>query len=150
MTPITRLSAAMHNRVNGDAPMLRLPSIVNDEREPTEDVAPNLRNFSDAPARRSGDQISDCGLHCRDEGVRNSGRSLPEVEIGGLRILEESFRMKTVNDGHQLAARADSTIRRTWARASSPGISATSPDSTSAIRRRTSAIWASAISDGTS
>ncbi len=45
----------VHDGVNGDALILRLPAIVDDERKAAEDVTPNLGRFDDTPAPRSGD-----------------------------------------------------------------------------------------------
>src|SRR2546425_8313468 len=105
--PIARLSATVHDGVNGNALILRLPAVVDNERKATEDVAPNLRLFDDTPARRSSDQGSDRGLDRRNEAVRHSRRGFVEVVVGGLRILEKRLGMKTIAGGHQLAARAE-------------------------------------------
>ena len=138
--PIARLPAAVHDRINGDALVLRLPTVINDEWKPAEDVAPNLGLLDHAPPRRRGDQSRDCGLDARDESVSHPHRGFVETVVRSLLLLKKRLGMKTVGRHHQLAVRAEATMRRTCPIASSPGISETSPDSTCAIRRRTSAV----------
>src|SRR4051812_35064458 len=99
MMPVAGLPAAMHDGVNGNAFMLRLPAIVDHERKADEDIAANLRVFDDIPASRGSDQSGDCGLDRRDESVRHSWRGFPVAVVGGFRILEQRLGMKSMADG---------------------------------------------------
>src|ERR1041384_7865392 len=72
-----------------------------------------------------------------------------EIILSGREIFFRGFGMKTVTS-HQLVGVLSANKRRARAKTSSPGISSTSPDSTSAILRRTSASCALVISGETS
>ena len=71
MTPIAGFAATVHDGVKDDAIVLGLPEIVDDEREPTEDIAPNLRGFHDASAIRGGNDRGNCALDSHDKSVCN-------------------------------------------------------------------------------
>ena len=75
--------------------------------------------------------------------------AFPQAALRGGGILCKGLGVETIRD-HQLSERAELTRRRTCARASSPGTSETSPDSSWATRRRTSTIWARWTSGGMS
>lgn len=138
----------MHYCIDRDPVIIRFVTIVDRIRKSSQQVATNLRLFDDWPARGTCAQRLNCGFDC-NEGGRDQFSSLFEIIPSGGEILFSGFGMKTVTS-HQLAGVLSAKRRRARASASSPGIRSTSPDSTSAILRRTSASCALVISGETS
>jgi hypothetical protein len=137
----------MHDREDRDQPLIGIPAIVKDIRKSPEHKTANVWLFDNSATRWSGNNARDSRLDIRNKPLCHSGRSRTQVIIRSVGVFEQRIWMKRVGS-HQLAMRADATRRRTSSNACSPGMSLTSPDSTSAMRRRTSSICARSISGG--
>src|SRR5438093_9981937 len=109
----------MHHRVNGDALLLGLRSVIEDIRKTAEDIASNIGLFDHAPPSGSRKNASNRRLNRAYERLRHLGGRLPQIVFGRLSILQERLRVEAAG-GHPLAARAESTSRRTRSMASSP------------------------------
>ena len=114
------------------------------------ETRPQSTCIDDPPPARSREDAADARLNRRDESLRHPGRRLSQVIVGGLGVFQQRLRMKPTGGHQQLPARAESTSRRTRCMASSPETTDTSPDATSATRRRTSVRCARWISGGMS